>query len=92
MRVGRTSGTEIRVTCMVLLMIVAFLIAWLPYAILALIIQFGDASIVTPALAVAPALLAKSSICYNPIIYVGLNSQVDFRKQTNNNKLCSHNR
>lgn len=54
----------------------AFLLAWTPYAIFALIEQFGDPELITPALAVLPALLAKSSICYNPMIYVGMNSQV----------------
>ncbi|KAI4497836.1 hypothetical protein M0802_006952 [Mischocyttarus mexicanus] len=29
----------------------------------------------SPSVAVLPALLAKSSICYNPIIYAGLNTQ-----------------
>lgn len=38
--------------------------------------QFGDPEIISPAMAVLPALIAKSSICYNPLIYVGMNSQV----------------
>lgn len=75
LKMGRVTKAEGKVTWMVLAMIIAFLIAWSPYAILALLIQFGDASLVTPATGVIPALLAKSSICYNPIIYVGLNSQ-----------------
>lgn len=73
---GQTTKAEGRVANMVLLMIVAFLIAWTPYSITALLVQFGDPSVLTPAAGVVPALLAKSSICYNPIIYVGLNSQV----------------
>lgn len=52
------------------------MIAWTPYAIFALIEQFGDPSLITPAMAILPALIAKSSICYNPLIYVGMNSQV----------------
>lgn len=63
---------------MVGVMIVAFIVAWTPYATLALVIQFGDASNITPGLAVMPALVAKSSICYNPVIYVGLNTQVSY--------------
>jgi c-opsin len=54
----------------------AFLVAWTPYSVFALIEQFGDPSLITPAFAVLPALIAKSSICYNPLIYVGMNSQV----------------
>lgn len=73
---GQTSKAEGKVAYMVLLMIAAFLVAWTPYSVTALLAQFGDPSLVTPAAGVVPALLAKSSICYNPIIYVGLNSQV----------------
>ncbi|CAH1184718.1 unnamed protein product [Phyllotreta striolata] len=75
MTVGQTSKAERRVTLMVLLMIVSYLFAWSPYAVCALIEQFGEPSTISPAVGVLPALLAKSSICYNPIIYVGLNSQ-----------------
>lgn len=70
------SKAEGRVTYMVAVMIVAFLVAWTPYSILALLIQFGDPNYVSPAMGVVPALVAKSSICYNPLIYVGLNTQV----------------
>lgn len=70
------SKSEGRITTMILVMIITFLIAWSPYAIVALITQFGDAKLITPVVSVIPALLAKSSICYNPIIYVGLNTQV----------------
>lgn len=78
---GKTPPTENRITCMVFLMIISFLITWIPYAILALIIQFGDKTFVTPVLAVVPSILAKSSICLNPIVYVGLNSQVIKKKK-----------
>uniref|UniRef100_A0A182R9Y6 G-protein coupled receptors family 1 profile domain-containing protein n=1 Tax=Anopheles funestus TaxID=62324 RepID=A0A182R9Y6_ANOFN len=74
-RVGRVNRAERRVTSMVALMIVAFMIAWTPYAIFALIEQFGPQELIGPGLAVLPALIAKSSICYNPIIYVGMNTQ-----------------
>ncbi|XP_054263968.1 pinopsin-like [Macrosteles quadrilineatus] len=71
---GTVTKAESRVAVMVAVMIIAFFIAWTPYAVLALIIQFGDTQ-VHPGIAVVPALVAKSSICYNPIIYVGLNTQ-----------------
>uniref|UniRef100_A0A182LYF6 G-protein coupled receptors family 1 profile domain-containing protein n=1 Tax=Anopheles culicifacies TaxID=139723 RepID=A0A182LYF6_9DIPT len=74
-RVGRVNRAERRVTYMVALMIIAFMIAWTPYAIFALIEQFGPPELIGPGLAVLPALIAKSSICYNPIIYVGMNTQ-----------------
>uniref|UniRef100_A0A182P747 G-protein coupled receptors family 1 profile domain-containing protein n=1 Tax=Anopheles epiroticus TaxID=199890 RepID=A0A182P747_9DIPT len=74
-RVGRINRAEQRVTSMVAVMIVAFMVAWTPYAIFALIEQFGPPDLIGPGLAVLPALVAKSSICYNPIIYVGMNTQ-----------------
>jgi len=61
---------------MVGVMIIAFIVAWTPYAIFALIEQFGPSSLISPGMAVLPALIAKSSICYNPLIYVGMNTQV----------------
>ncbi|XP_046409273.1 pineal opsin-like [Ischnura elegans] len=72
---GRVTKAETRVAFMVFVMIVAFLVAWTPYSVLALLVAFGDASLVSPGVAVVPALMAKSSICYNPVIYVGLNTQ-----------------
>ncbi|XP_008543306.1 blue-sensitive opsin [Microplitis demolitor] len=77
----RTSGTvgkrERQVTLMVALMIIAFLIAWTPYAAFSLAAQYFSYQL-TGFIAAIPSLLAKSSICYNPIIYAGLNPQ--FRK------------
>ncbi|KAK9511339.1 hypothetical protein O3M35_000008 [Rhynocoris fuscipes] len=74
---GSVIKAESRVTWMILLMITAFFFAWTPYAILALMVAFLD-SHVSPALATIPAIFAKTSICYNPIIYAGLNTQVRF--------------
>ncbi|KAF6205310.1 hypothetical protein GE061_019480 [Apolygus lucorum] len=71
---GRVTKAESRVAGMIFAMIFAFFIAWTPYAILALMIAFMNTSI-SPAIATIPAIFAKTSICYNPIIYVGLNSQ-----------------
>ncbi|KAL3265258.1 hypothetical protein HHI36_009472 [Cryptolaemus montrouzieri] len=88
-RVGQVKKAERRIAYMVLLMIVAFLLAWTPYAVLALLIQFGDASFISPGLRVIPSLLAKSSICYNPIIYVGLNAQ--FRQSWRQSNFVSSN-
>ncbi|XP_071555730.1 rhodopsin [Temnothorax nylanderi] len=73
-RINTKNRREKKVTKMVYLMILAFLIAWLPYAVLALATQYFN---VQPShiIAVLPALLAKSSICYNPIIYATMSAQ-----------------
>ncbi|XP_055541503.1 pinopsin-like isoform X2 [Wyeomyia smithii] len=88
-RVGRINRAENRVTWMVAVMVIAFMTAWTPYAVFALVEQFGPPDLISPALAVLPALIAKSSICYNPIIYVGMNTQyrAAFARVRNNESL-----
>ncbi|XP_051164846.1 rhodopsin-like isoform X2 [Leptopilina boulardi] len=73
-RIGSRRRQENKVTKMVALMIFAFMIAWTPYSIAALGAQYFDMKL-SPEAAMVPAILAKSSICYNPIIYAGLNKQ-----------------
>ena len=57
-------------------MVSCFLIAWTPYAIMAMGATYGSPEVFTPSIAVLPALFAKSSTCYNPVIYVFMNKQV----------------
>ncbi|XP_011176051.2 green-sensitive opsin isoform X1 [Solenopsis invicta] len=70
-RIGTKNRREKKVTKMVYLMILAFLIAWSPYAVLALATQYFYIQ-TSHLVAVLPTLLAKSSICYNPIIYASM--------------------
>ncbi|XP_072940624.1 parapinopsin-like [Epargyreus clarus] len=74
-RLGRVSRAEARATTMVFIMIISFTVAWTPYSIFALMEQFATEGIVSPGAGVIPALVAKSSICYDPLIYVGMNTQ-----------------
>ncbi|XP_013192484.2 parapinopsin [Amyelois transitella] len=74
-RLGRVSRAEAKATAMVFVMIVAFTVAWTPYSLFALMEQFASDGIVSPGAGVIPALVAKSSICYDPLIYVGMNTQ-----------------
>lgn len=73
-RIGSRRRQENKVTKMVALMIFAFMIAWTPYSIAALGAQYFHMKL-SAEVAMVPAILAKSSICYNPIIYAGLNKQ-----------------
>ena len=57
-------------------MVSCFLIAWTPYAIMAMGATYGSPEVFTPSIAVLPALFAKTSTCYNPVIYVFMNKQV----------------
>nr|QYF06553.1 ciliary opsin [Milnesium sp.]QYF06564.1 ciliary opsin [Milnesium sp.]QYF06570.1 ciliary opsin [Milnesium sp.]QYF06577.1 ciliary opsin [Milnesium sp.] len=61
---------------MVITVIIAFIIAWFPYAIVSLITIFGRDDLITAEAGVIPVIFAKSSICYNPIIYALMNAQV----------------
>ncbi|XP_065212037.1 parapinopsin-like isoform X2 [Planococcus citri] len=74
---GVVKKAETHVARMILIMVIAFFIAWGPYAVFSLLIAFTDIEI-TPLYSMAPSLFAKSSVCYNPIIYFFLNHQ--FRK------------
>ncbi|KFP99317.1 Pinopsin, partial [Leptosomus discolor] len=71
---GRTR--EQRILLMVAVMVICFLLCWLPYATVALIATFGKPGLITPTASIIPSILAKSSTVYNPIIYVFLNKQV----------------
>ena len=55
-----------KTTCLTIFM---FSVAWTPYAVVAMISAFGDAELVTPLAILLPAIFAKLSIIYNPIIY-----------------------
>uniref|UniRef100_A0A8C3I260 G-protein coupled receptors family 1 profile domain-containing protein n=1 Tax=Chrysemys picta bellii TaxID=8478 RepID=A0A8C3I260_CHRPI len=71
---GRTR--EQHVLIMVVVMVICFLLCWLPYGIMALIATFGKPGLITPSASIIPSVLAKSSTVYNPVIYIFLNKQV----------------
>lgn len=54
---------------MVLTLILLFTISWSPYATVSFIGQFGDVRLLTPWVSALPALFAKASVIYNPIVY-----------------------
>ena len=51
---------------------VAFLVAWTPYAVVSLISMIAGPDVISDVTASIPAYIAKSSACYNPILYVFL--------------------
>ncbi|KAM6414178.1 LOW QUALITY PROTEIN: pinopsin-like [Rhynochetos jubatus] len=67
---GRTQ--EQRILIMVVVMVICFLLCWLPYATVTLIATFGKPGLITPAASVIPSILAKSSTVYNPITCIFL--------------------
>ena len=69
---------EIRIAKMGFIMASAFCLAWIPYAV-ASIVAVCSPSSVSPLAATVPAIIAKSSTCYFPIIY-GI-THTTFRKE-----------
>ncbi|OQV14161.1 putative Rhodopsin, G0-coupled [Hypsibius exemplaris] len=69
------SKTQANITRMVIVMVMAFLLAWMPYAIVSAVVLFGGSHLITAPIATLPAIFAKSSIIYNPIIYAIMNPQ-----------------
>ncbi|XP_041836700.1 parapinopsin-like [Melanotaenia boesemani] len=75
---GAVAKGEMKVATMVILMVLTFLISWLPYTVLALFVVANPNAEIHPLVGTVPVYLAKSSTVYNPIIYIYLNKQ--FRK------------
>ncbi|XP_036415172.1 rhodopsin, like [Colossoma macropomum] len=68
-----TQRAESEVTRMVIVMIMTFLMCWLPYASMALYIFTHQGITVSPLFMTIPSFFAKSSTLYNPVIYVCMN-------------------
>lgn len=65
---------------MVILMVVTFLLSWLPYAGLSMLVAFKPDVGINPLMGTVPVYLAKSSTVYNLIIYIYLNKQIHVQK------------
>nr|BAM72016.1 rhodopsin [Engraulis japonicus] len=70
-----TQRAEREVTRMVVIMFIAFLVCWVPYASVAWFIFCNQGSEFGPVFMTMPAFFAKSSAIYNPLIYVCMNKQ-----------------
>lgn len=71
-----TQRAEREVTRMVIVMVMAFLLCWLPYSTFALVVATHKGIIIQPVLASLPSYFSKTATVYNPIIYVFMNKQV----------------
>nr|AJD38822.1 short-wavelength sensitive opsin 2A [Beryx splendens] len=70
-----TQKAEREVTRMVVVMVLGFLVCWMPYASFALWIVNNRGQSFDLRLATIPSCLSKASTVYNPIIYILLNKQ-----------------
>lgn len=82
---GSTNRVEWQVARMIVVMVLAFLVTWLPYAAMALAVIMDSSLYIDPIIATIPVYLAKSSTVYNPIIYVFMNRQVILHHHTKGN-------
>uniref|UniRef100_A0A3Q0S1U0 Parapinopsin a n=1 Tax=Amphilophus citrinellus TaxID=61819 RepID=A0A3Q0S1U0_AMPCI len=86
---GSTNRVEVQVARMIVVMVLAFLVTWLPYASMAVAVIMDSSLYVDPVIATIPVYFAKSSTVYNPIIYIFMNRQ--FRGYTVAAVLCGWN-
>ncbi|KAG8587629.1 hypothetical protein GDO81_005734 [Engystomops pustulosus] len=70
-----TQRAEREVTRMVIAMVLAFLICWLPYAAFAIVMATNKQVVIDPTLASMPSYFSKTATVYNPVIYVFMNKQ-----------------
>nr|QBC98238.1 rhodopsin-like opsin [Anomalops katoptron] len=70
-----TQKAEKEVTRMCILMVIGFLVAWVPYASYAAWIFVNRGVAFTAVSMAIPAFFAKSSALFNPVIYVLMNKQ-----------------
>ncbi|XP_071082130.1 visual pigment-like receptor peropsin [Haliotis cracherodii] len=75
----RPNRQENQVTQLCLLLVLVFLLCWMPYAIISLWATFGKAASVPTWLTVAPVMFAKLSSCINPVIYIVVSSKFRHR-------------
>lgn len=71
---------------MVLAMIIAFFVCWLPYTLLSVVVVVDPELYIPPLLATMPMYFAKTSPVYNPIIYFLSNKQVSSHESTSAEK------
>ncbi|XP_072095476.1 vertebrate ancient long opsin a [Mobula birostris] len=74
-RLGAARKPEKQVTRMVIVMILAFLFCWSPYAAFSITVTACPAIELDPRLAAIPAFFSKTATVYNPVIYVFMNKQ-----------------
>ncbi|KAJ8358795.1 hypothetical protein SKAU_G00153200 [Synaphobranchus kaupii] len=70
-----TQKAEREVTKMVVVMVLGFLVCWLPYASFALWAVLNRGNSFHLRLATIPSCFSKASTVYNPIIYIFMNKQ-----------------
>lgn len=71
-----TQKAEKEVTRMVVIMVLGFLVCWMPYTSFAIWVVNNRGQPFDLRLATIPSCFSKASTVYNPVIYILLNKQV----------------
>ena len=72
----RAFQMERKMMALFVLMTVAFFVAWTPYAVVSMISMIRGPDEISDVMSSIPAYFAKSSCCYNPIVYVFLYKKI----------------
>lgn len=68
-KVRKFRSVHVKTAKISLVIISIFCLSWTPYAVVAIIGNFGDASVITPLASTIPGVFAKLSTVLNPMIY-----------------------
>lgn len=84
-KVRKFRSVHVKTAKISLVIISIFCLSWTPYAVVAIIGNFGDASVITPLASTIPGVFAKLSTVLNPMIYALLHpkfrNKLPFRKK-----------
>ena len=62
-------SAEIKIAKVAILNVSLWTLAWTPFTVICMLGTWGDVSKITPLVSAIPVIIAKTSCCYNPIIY-----------------------
>merc|ERR1740128_1426264 len=65
----QSTSAEIRIAKVAIINVSLWTIAWTPFAVICMLGTWGDVSKITPLVSSIPVIIAKTSCCYNPVIY-----------------------
>ncbi|XP_013409489.1 rhodopsin, GQ-coupled-like [Lingula anatina] len=69
-RKKRISRSELKIVKMILVVLMIYIGAWTPYAVVSLMGIFGKANQLDRVTSTIPAMVAKASAIYNPLVYI----------------------
>ena len=66
---GMELKTDVKVARVSATVVLLFCMSWVPYALVGLIGVLGRGDLITPLASLIPAMFAKVSVVYNPLVY-----------------------